>query len=70
MRGRGLPGCGSGVTVPTSTKPKPSPSNASMCAPFLSIPAARPTGLGKVRPKALVGSGFGRFASIGPRPQR
>ena len=24
-RGRGLPGCGSGVTVPISTKPKPRP---------------------------------------------
>ena len=51
-RGRGLPGCGSGVTVPTSTKPKPSRSSASGTSAFLSKPAAMPTGLGNVRPKA------------------
>src|SRR5690606_36414915 len=31
----------------------------SMCSPFLSSPAARPTGLGKLRPKALVGNARG-----------
>ena len=36
MRGFGLPGCGSGVTVPTSAKPKPSPSSASGTSAFLS----------------------------------
>ena len=52
-RGRGLPGCGSGVTVPTSVKPKPSESAASTASPFLSKPAARPIGLGKSRPNAF-----------------
>jgi hypothetical protein len=55
MRGFGLPGCGRGVIVPTSTKPKPSAASASMCAPFLSSPAASPTGFGK-------SNGFGGFA--------
>ena len=48
-RGRGLPGCGRGVTVPTSMKPKPSRASASMCSPFLSRPAARPTAVGERR---------------------
>src|SRR5688572_4855965 len=41
-----------------------------MCAPFLSRPAARPTGLGKVRPNARVGSGAGRRPSSGLSPLR
>src|SRR5258706_13732801 len=50
MRGLGLPGCGRGVTVPTSRKPKPSAARASRYSPFLSRPAASPTGLGKSIP--------------------
>ena len=46
-RGFGLPGWGSGVTVPISMKPKPSAASPSMQSPFLSSPAARPTGFGK-----------------------
>ena len=49
-RGLGLPGCGRGVTVPISIKPKPKAAKPSMTAPFLSKPAAKPTGLEKVRP--------------------
>ena len=45
MRGRGLPGCARGVTVPTSMKPKPSAASPSMHAPSLSRPAASPTGI-------------------------
>jgi hypothetical protein len=40
MRGRGLPFCGRGVTVPISTKPKPSRNSASGTSPFLSKPGA------------------------------
>src|SRR5258706_1036629 len=47
MRGLALPGCGRGVTVPISRKPKPSAASASMYSPFLSSPAASPTGFGK-----------------------
>ncbi len=54
-RGRGLPGCGSPVTVPTSTCPKPSAASASMPTAFLSNPAARPSADGKVRPMAFTG---------------
>ena len=43
----GLPGCASGVTVPTSTKPKPIAPKASMQRPFLSSPAARPIAIRK-----------------------
>ena len=56
MRGLGLPGCASGVTVPTSTKPKPIAPKASMQRPFLSSPAARPMRLGKARPAIDTGS--------------
>jgi hypothetical protein len=56
IRGFGLPGCASGVTVPTSTLPKPIAPNASMQRPFLSSPAARPTRFGKTRPAMLTGS--------------
>ena len=38
---------GRGVTVPISMKPKPSVASASMYSPFLSSPAASPTGFGK-----------------------
>ena len=65
-RGRGLPVCGFGVTVPISTKPKPSRSSASGTSAFLSKPAAMPTGLGKFRPKARTAS----FGSSGSRPDR
>ncbi|CSE04834.1 Uncharacterised protein [Vibrio cholerae] len=49
-RGLSLPACGLGVTVPTSTNPKPIAPNASMHSPFLSSPAAKPTGFLKVKP--------------------
>ena len=49
MRGFGLPGCASGVTVPTSTLPKPIAPKASMQRPFLSSPAARPMRFGKAQ---------------------
>src|SRR5229473_2443441 len=55
-RGRGLPGCGRGVTVPTSTKPKPSRNQAGTSTWPLSIPAASPTGLGKRRPHRVCAS--------------
>src|SRR5690554_4685856 len=68
MRGAGLPGCGRGVTVPTSTKPNPSPNSASTWAPFLSRPAARPTGFGNSSPSTRVGNGRGGAPSRRPRP--
>ncbi len=54
-RGLGLPGCGRGVTVPTSMLPKPSAARPSMQSPFLSRPAANPTGLGKSSPITRTG---------------
>ena len=51
MRGLGLPDCASLVTVPTSTKANPSAHKASAASPFLSKPAARPTGFEKASPK-------------------
>ena len=54
-RGLGLPACGRGVTVPISTKPNPISANASMQSPFLSRPAAKPTGLSKVIPAIVTG---------------
>src|SRR5947207_11490787 len=59
MRGFGFPGWALAVTVPTSTKPKPSAAQAGRATPFLSKPAARPTGLGKARPKTVLGLGGG-----------
>ena len=64
-RGRGLPGCGSGVTVPTSTKPKPTRSSASGTSACLSKPAASPTGLGKVSPNARVASRASSGTALG-----
>ncbi len=49
-RGLGLPGCGSGVTVPISAKPQPSRKMASGTRASLSKPAAIPTGFGSDRP--------------------
>ncbi len=49
-RGRGLPGWGSPVTVPTSTNPNPSAASASMPTAFLSNPAASPSTPGKSMP--------------------
>ncbi|MNY43827.1 hypothetical protein D3C86_1788100 [compost metagenome] len=51
MRGLSFPGCGIGVTVPTSIKPKPRLLNASTYSPFLSKPAAKPTGFLNFTPK-------------------
>ena len=50
-RGRGLPGCGRGVTVPSSAKPKPSRPQAAGAAASLSKPAASPIGVGKAQPQ-------------------
>ena len=55
MRGLGLPGWPTGVTVPTSMKPKPIAPRPSMQRPFLSSPAARPTRLGKRSPATTTG---------------
>ena len=55
IRGLSLPGCGRGVTVPTSTKPKPKASNALIHSPFLSNPAANPTGFGNLMPITSTG---------------
>src|SRR5437762_3470607 len=59
MRGLGFPGWAFAVTVPISTKPKPSAAQAGIATPFLSKPAARPTGLGNARPKTVFGLGGG-----------
>ena len=64
-RGRGLPGCGRGVTAPTSQKPKPVRRVASGALAFLSKPAATPTGLGRARPATEVAS---RGEVTGPLP--
>src|SRR5207244_721019 len=53
--GGSFPGCGCQVTPPNSTKPKPRAAHAGTAAAYLSIPAARPRGLGKERPKAATG---------------
>ena len=45
--------CGRGVTVPISVKPKPSRSIGRTASPSLSAPAARPSGFGNDRPKAV-----------------
>ena len=64
-RGRGLPGCGSPVTVPTSTNAKPSAASASMPSAFLSKPAASPSGPGKSSPITCSGADAAR----GQRPR-
>jgi len=56
IRGRGLPACGRGVTVPASMKPKPNRINGAIATASLSKPAARPIGLAKSRPNARVAS--------------
>ena len=52
IRGRGLPGCGRAVTVPTSTNPNPSAPSPATARASLSNPAASPTGPGNSRPSA------------------
>src|SRR5690625_5441795 len=47
------------VILPTSTKPKPSFSINGTVVPFLSKPAARPKGFGKVRPNIFCSKPFG-----------
>ena len=69
-RGFGLPGCGRGVTVPHSMKPNPSAASPSMCAAFLSSPAASPTRLGNSSPIAVTGDGAGRGANACTIPKR
>src|SRR6185437_4552403 len=63
IRGRGLPACARGVTVPTSTKPKPRRSSASGTTAFLSKPGATPTGLGKFSPNARTAISGGSAAA-------
>lgn len=50
MRGLGLPACGSGVTAAYFHKAKPQGQQGINMRAFLSIPAARPTGLGRSGP--------------------
>ena len=66
IRGFGFPGCGFAVTVPISTKPNPSAAHARSATPFLSKPAASPTGLGNEIPKTVVGLGGG-WNALNPR---
>src|SRR6185312_5071075 len=70
-RGRGLPSCGRGVTVPTSTKPKPKRSIASGTSASLSKPAASPIGFGNSRPQSLMARlGASGAARRGATPRR
>jgi hypothetical protein len=50
----GLPSWAFGVTVPISIKPKPKVENSLYKRAFLSKPAAKPTGFGKLIPNNLV----------------
>lgn len=50
-RGRGLPPCGRGVTVPISMNPNPRAESSRIASPLRSKPAASPTGFGKRMPK-------------------
>ena len=52
-RGLAFPGCARGVTVPISINPKPNAAIPSITAPFLSKPAASPTGFEKLKPMTL-----------------
>ena len=52
-RGRSFPRCGRGVTVPISTHPNPSRNQAGASTSPLSIPAARPSGVGKSIPQSV-----------------
>ena len=53
IRGFGLPGCATGVRVPTSIKPNPKWLNSLNSFASLSKPAAKPTGLGKSIPNTF-----------------
>ena len=53
-----MPGWGKGVTVPISMKPKPKQANSSINSPFLSKPAASPTGLSNSIPNAFTFNDF------------
>src|ERR1043166_8518900 len=50
MRGLGLPGWARAVIVPTSMNPNPNAASAGIATAFLSNPAAKPVGLGKLSP--------------------
>ena len=65
-RGRGLPACGRGVTVPVSTKPNPSRISAGTATAFLSNPAARPIGLANRRPSTSTGQRPGSCPRVRP----
>ena len=66
-RGEGLPGCGSGVTVPISTNENPKAPSASNASASLSKPAAMPTGVGNLIPKTVRDSPAGRRRNIHAR---
>ena len=53
-RGLAFPGCGKGVTEPISTKSKPIRRNPATASPFLSNPAAMPSGEASSWPKNVV----------------
>ena len=69
-RGRGLPACGSGVTVPVSTKPKPSRISAATATASLSKPAARPIGLGNAAQDVTASAGSSGTRTGQPQPER
>src|SRR5690349_18504545 len=52
--GGGFPGCACAVTVPTSAYPKPSAPQVPSPRPFLSNPAASPSGPGKRMPNTVL----------------
>jgi len=56
MRGLGFPSCGCNVMPPISDQPKPRCPHWSKHSAFLSIPAARPTGLSKERLNTRLGT--------------
>ena len=68
-RGRGFPGCGLGVTPPISMNPNPAPSSGPIASPFLSKPAASPSGFGRSIPDRLTESpGEACTDAVGARP--
>ena len=57
-----------GLTVPISMNPKPSRASASMHSPFLSSPAASPTGLGNGMPMTSRAQAAGAAGAAGKSP--
>jgi hypothetical protein len=60
------------VTVPISMKPNPSAAQTGRATPFLSSPAARPMGFGKVKPNSVFGfdGGVNRFSTCSAGSKR